>query len=145
MSNKFDSFINKEISTINLHLPAKIGNLAVLLKAEKKGFINRKKDFIEFDQREFQFIINNIPKEEHSRFELPIFLLRRRDLGKGVYVIGGNLINIYVIKKCLDNSLQSFFIWKLERKDENAQRILYSNEYAIIRRTFPTTSVTAIS
>ncbi len=144
MTDKFTTFMNHEIAKVNLHLPTQLLNLALVEKMETPGYRTRKKDFVAFEKEELEFIKEHIPRSYYRRFELPIYLTRRRNLGGGIYVVGGSDVNLYIIKKILNPDLEPFDIWRL-KKLEPSERYIYNYQLPAIRRKLRTTTVQAFT
>lgn len=142
--DRFTSFMNREIANINKHLPVKVFNLEQVMKLKEPGYVNRSREFVEIDKNELEFIRDSLPVTYYRRMEIPIYLTRRRDLGQGLYVVGGSEANLYIIKKCLDESIERFDIWRLKPlKDED--RYIYNYQLATIRKKLPTTTIQAFA
>ena len=142
MDDKLSKFLQIEIDQINAHLPSKPVKLSVLDGYEIQGYQSRDGNFTHFAKNEITHIKNMIPKNFWKHVQLPIIILRRRDLGTGVFTIGGTEENSYVIEKILDDNLSNYLIWK---NSETNQKILYRPDIIIIRKFLPTTTVLGFS
>jgi len=144
MADRFTTFMNHEISKVNLHLPTQLLNLALTEKMENPGYRTRTKQFVGFDKDELNFIKENIPSMYYRRFELPIYLTRRKNLGAGLYVIGGSEANLYIIQKIINPELEEFHLWRLKKHD-GFERYIYNYQLPEIRRRLRTTTVLAFA
>jgi len=142
MDDKLSKFLQIEIDQINTHLPSKPINLSILDGLKTQGYKSRDGNFTHFSTNEINQIKNMIPKDFWKHVQLPIIILRRRDLGTGAFTIGGTEENSYVIEKILDDNLSNYLIWKNTEKN---QKILYRPDISIVRKFFPTTTVLGFS
>ena len=105
MDDKLSKFLQIEIDQINTHLPSKPVKLSVLDGLKIQGYKSRDGNFTYFSTNEINQIKNMIPKDFWKHIQLPIIILRRRDLGTGAFTIGGTEENSYVTEKILDDNL----------------------------------------
>lgn len=54
-----------------------------------------------FDKAELEMVARLLPKELHRQLRLPIVLLRRIDLGPGVFSVSGGRVEAYLTLKLL--------------------------------------------
>ncbi len=144
MSDRLFRILENEISKVNSHLPQKVIPLHLLLKMDHPQILTRDGEKTTLDNKEIESIAELFRESELKRISLPIYITRRRDMGKGTFAIGGSIHNIYIVRGVLDDSLPSFNIWKL--KDHPvSERIIYNYQLSKIRSKFPTTTVIAFA
>lgn len=123
-----------EIERINDHLPKKTKTLSNLLEEEEPYVISRDGSNFLIDKDELNFLASFVPKEYHKLVRLPIVLIRRLDLGKGVFTIGGGKLESFLIHKLLKNTNASFF----EYKNVELPPYIYWPHVVELRRKFKT-------
>ena len=123
-----------EIERINDHLPKKTRSLSSLLEEEEPYVISRDGGNFTIDKDELNFLASFIPKELHDFIRLPIVLIRRLDLGKGVFTISGGKLERFVIHKLLKNIDAPFS----EYRNIELPLYIYWPHVAELRRRFKT-------
>jgi len=90
MSDKLlDLIWSLDIETINDHLPAERKSLKQLL-IEEKPHVKTKKNKNHFiRKKDLELAAKILPKEEWENIRLPIILLRRTQLDKGLFSVSG--------------------------------------------------------
>lgn len=101
MSRIFERILENDIDTANDHLPARKRSLAELLKEEKPDYQTRGGEVSRFLVEELQILAKEIPPEYHGTFMIPIVILRRMDLGAGIYTVAGSKMELFLIYKLL--------------------------------------------
>jgi len=123
-----------EIERINDHLPKKTKTLSSLLEEEEPYVISRDGSNFIIDKDELNFLASFIPEELHRLVRLPIVLIRRLDLGKGVFTISGGKLESFIIHKLLKNTNATFS----EYKDVDLPPYIYWPHVVELRRRFKT-------
>lgn len=135
-SSKFERFLQFEIDTINDHLPKASKSLESVLQSEDYTYICKDGSSSEMKIQELKRIASVIPKAEHKNVKVPIVILRRRDLGKGAYTIGGTLQNLFVIKRIIGLIDMEWYAFK----SSNPSFTIYRPMLQEIRKQLPTTT-----
>ncbi len=92
--------INYDIQSINNHLPKKRLSLLDAIKG-KNTYRSRDNYELLIDRKEIELLASICPKEKLSSVYLPVIILRRRDLDRGTYVIGGELVEAFLVLKVI--------------------------------------------
>ncbi|MHA1186125.1 MAG: DUF61 family protein [Candidatus Heimdallarchaeota archaeon] len=125
MSDKFLDLIWKlDIEKMNDHLPANRKTLRELLAEDKPTVMTKKDKLHKIRKPHLEIIAELFDESEWDNVKLPIVLLRRTSLAKGIYSISGGLQEIYIIHRIIGrtkNEYQTFiledhepYIWKPE-------------------------------
>lgn len=91
-----------EIERLNEHLPREYKTLSELLSMKSPSVKTREGGEILMDVEELKLVAKIVPKDLHQKLKLPIVLLRRIDLGKGVFSVSGGKVEAYLISKLLN-------------------------------------------
>jgi hypothetical protein len=86
---RYLSHIEMLIKRLNAHIPKNRKTLAQLLDEEEPSVEASDGSKIYFRRQDLEKLAENIPRELYGSLRLPIILVRRIELGKGVYVISG--------------------------------------------------------
>ncbi len=89
-----------------------------------------------FIKSELEMIANEVPQKYHDDICLPIVILRRIDLGQGIYTLTGNKIVLFMIHRLLG---YVDLIWK-EVSDWKPVNIIARPQVQMIRRRLPSTT-----
>ena len=92
-------------------------------------------------KKDLEFLGEFIPKKFHGRIRLPIVLVSRTDLGRGIYAIIGNDIEKFVINKILDRTDVNFNFWE----DAELNEFLNRAEVFDLRRKMRSTTILGFS
>jgi uncharacterized protein (UPF0216 family) len=133
VSEFLDRTIEREIDSINDHLPKKLVSLATLLQSEKPCYETRSGDTSAIRPEEIQFLSEEIPKRFHEEFMLPIVILRRTDLGPGIHSVAGGKPELFLIQRLLgyvDLRWDELLRW-------NAVNRLARPQVQVVRRRLP--------
>ncbi|RLE48453.1 MAG: hypothetical protein DRJ18_01985 [Candidatus Methanomethylicota archaeon] len=90
-----------DIERINDHLPKEFKALSQLLESPTPMVKTKSGSQIIFDKEELERLSEIIPENLHDKLKLPIVLLRRIDLGRGVFQVLGDKVEAYVVLKVL--------------------------------------------
>jgi uncharacterized protein (UPF0216 family) len=89
------------------------------------------------DREELKRVSDMVPKTLHGRLHLPIVLIRRIDLGQGVFTISGEKIEAFFVAKILETTNESF----MNYETASIQDHLYRPQVQELRRKLRTLSV----
>ncbi len=145
MPSFIERAIEREIDSINDHLPQKLIPLSEIMEQSKPGYTTKDGTFSAFKREEIDYLIEEVPIQFHQSITLPVVILRRMDLGRGVHTVAGTKPVLFLMHRIIGDV-------NLEWSD--LARHAPSNRFArpqvqIIRRKLPTTTcigfVTSIS
>lgn len=88
---RYLAHLDQLIKRINAHLPKHRKTLAQLLSEEEPYVEAADGSKIYFRRRDVEELARRVPREAYSRLYLPIVVVRRLELGRGVYVVYGGL------------------------------------------------------
>ncbi|NHJ32159.1 MAG: DUF61 family protein [Asgard group archaeon] len=125
MSDKIlDLIWSLDIEKMNDHLPTERKSLKELLSEDKPQVQTKKKQFHRFRKEHLEKICQLFPESEWSEVKLPVILLRRTSLGKGIYSVSGGLRELYIIHRISGRTTDEFskfkfgehqpYVWKPE-------------------------------
>jgi len=135
--NRFiERMLENDLDTANDHLPSKKASLAELLREEKPSYLTRSGEKSLFLIDEVKRVAEETPVEYHDSFMLPIVILRRMDLGIGIYTIAGSKIELFFIHRNLNPSELSWSLLKGWRPIDRIAR----PQVQIVRRKLPSTT-----
>ena len=141
MSPFIEKMIERDIDTLNDHLPERRHSLSELIKSESPRFKTKDGQFSEFRKEELADLAKEIPQRFHEDVRLPIVLLRRLDYGQGIYTIAGSKVELFVIHRVLgyvDLGWDELGKWKpVER--------LARPQVQVLRRKLPSTTTIGIA
>ncbi|RLF12848.1 MAG: hypothetical protein DRJ68_00085 [Thermoprotei archaeon] len=130
--NRFTRILSREIERINDHLPRESKTLRELLSMDEPKVITRRGDELVMDKDELRLLAELTPPHYHDKLRLPILILRRIDMGEGVYVLCGGELEAHVISRVLSES-------SLPR--DKGKILLYRPHIAFLRSKLRTTTV----
>ena len=133
MSRFIEKMLENDIDTANDHLPAKKESLAFLLQEQQPSYLTRGGEHSRFLADELSRLAAEIPLEHHSSIMLPIVILRRMDLGVGIYTIAGSKTELFLVHRLLEQNPTD---WSLLRSWRPVDR-LARPQVQIIRRRLP--------
>jgi len=126
----------KEVERLNDHLPREFKTLEELLKEEEPSVKAKDGSELVFSREELEFIAKSLPKDEYRTLRLPIILMRRIDLGPGVFSVSGGRAEALLVRKVLNEG---------GRADPSTPLYLYRPQVALLRRKLKTTTVIGFS
>jgi uncharacterized protein (UPF0216 family) len=133
--------IERDIDTLNDHLPEARHPLSELIESDSPKFKTRDGQFSEFRKEELAELAREIPERFHDGVLLPIVLLRRLDYGEGIYTIAGSKVELFTIHRVLgyvDLEWEDYGAWKpVER--------LARPQVQLLRRKLPSTTSIGIA
>ncbi len=101
MSRFIERLIKNDIDSSNDHLPVKKIALTELIQSDSPSFLTRGREASLFLKDEITMLAEEIPSIHHNEFMLPIVIIRRMDLGTGIYTIAGSKTELFLISKIL--------------------------------------------
>ena len=136
MSRFIEKMLENDIDTANDHLPSQKVSLALLLQQEKPSYLTRGGEQSRFLVEELSNLAKEVPLDLHSSFMLPIVILRRMDLGVGIYTVAGSKTELFLIHKLLE---QGPIDWNQLKNWRPIDR-LARPQVQMIRRKMPSTT-----
>ncbi|MFW9852090.1 MAG: DUF61 family protein [Candidatus Thorarchaeota archaeon] len=136
LDDKLSKFLKHEIESVNLHLPKKRVSLEDAIQG-KTYYMSREDVELYINKKEVDVLSKICPVRKHKDVFLPILIIRRRDLGKGVYVISGELIEQYLVLKALNKYDKEWDDFRKNPLPTNAL-FLYKPDLIEIRKILPT-------
>jgi uncharacterized protein (UPF0216 family) len=94
--------LTREIQRLNTHLPKRREPMTELLKRTDPTVEAVDGSSILLRTAELQDLARIVPFEYRDRVRLPIIVLRRMDLGKSTYIVAGELVEEFTVKKILN-------------------------------------------
>jgi uncharacterized protein (UPF0216 family) len=136
-----EKMIERDIDTLNDHLPEARHPLSELVESESPKFKTRDGQFSEFRKEELQKLAKDVPSRFHDDILLPIVLLRRLDYGHGIYTVAGSKVELFLIHRILgyvDLAWNELASWQpVER--------LARPQVQLLRRKLPSTTTIGIA
>nr|MDO8098375.1 DUF61 family protein [Candidatus Njordarchaeota archaeon] len=126
-----------DVNKMNDHLPRKTVPLDELLKEEEPAIKARDGTTLWIDRDELLKIANLVPRDLHNRLHLPIILIRRIDLGEGLFSISGGKLEAFLAAKILGITKDSFNSYE----SVDTPQYLYRPQVQGLRRRLRTLSV----
>ncbi len=137
MGRFLERMIEREIDSANDHLPVRRIPLTDLFSSNTPCFRTKSGEDSMFIKDEIQMFADKIPPVYHDSIMLPVVILRRRDLGSGIYTITGSKVELFFIQQLLgyvDLEWDGFSKWKIVDRYARPQ-------IQLLRRKLPSTSV----
>lgn len=141
--DKLSNFLKHEIDSINMHLPKKRVTLEQALKGYNY-YVSRENNQLYIDKKEIDLLQSLCPQELFTSVQLPILIIRRRDIGQGTYVISGELIEQYLVLKTLEK-IEIDWAKFLEEQIASKEIYLYKPDLIQVRKKLPTSTVIGFS
>lgn len=101
LDRAFDAVLGHEIRKLNAHLPKQRQTIAHLLNTTDPTVETLDGTSILLKTEELEKLAAIVPKRYHDQIRLPMIILRRMELGKSTYTVGGELIDEFAVKKIL--------------------------------------------
>ena len=95
--SSFDKILEHEIDTANDHLPSKRIALREILQSGDLSYPTKGGEMSSFRQEEIQLLAEIIPGHLHGEIRLPLVILRRMDLGTGIFSVTGGKVELYLV------------------------------------------------
>lgn len=125
---KVDRLLEKQIQTLNLHLPKKRASLAELLRKKKPRINTKDGKTHRFKRKELQYLSELLPEDLHGKLRLPIIVRISPEFGRGAAKISGKP-ECLVVKKILEKDTEG-----------ESELLVYRPEIRDVRRKLPTTT-----
>ncbi len=141
MSPFIEKMIERDIDTLNDHLPESRHPLQELLSTTSPQFKTRNGELSVFRRDELEELAADVPSRFHHEVHLPIVLLRRLDYGPGIYTVAGNKVELFMIHRILgyvDLEWTNFSRW-------NPVERLSRPQVQLLRRKLPSTTIIGIA
>lgn len=133
MSSPIERLIEQDIDAINDHLPRTRPTLKELLELETPEYQTQTGDMSAFKSEEIKQLVNEVPAKFHDEVRLPIVILRRLDLGRGIYSVTGSKPELFLIWKAVGQvDLEWDKIAEWVPKDR-----MYRPQVQLLRRKLP--------
>lgn len=101
MSPFIEKMIERDIDTLNDHLPESRHPLSELLETDSPHFRTRDSNVSVFRKDELEELAAEVPSRFHDDVRLPVVILRMLDYGPGIYTVAGNKIELFTIHRVL--------------------------------------------
>lgn len=101
ISRMLDRIWRTDVERINDHLPKEFKTLSQLLNSDEPMVETKGGTPLIFDKDELLKLAEMTPSEIHDKLKLPFILLRRLDLGRGVFQVLGGKNELHAIAKIL--------------------------------------------
>ena len=99
--DRYLAHIDFLVKRINAHLPKNRKSLLQLLNEDSPYVEATDGSKIYFKKRDIEEVSKILPKRFHGSLMLPILIVRRIKLGKGVFTVMGGRIEKHLVKKVL--------------------------------------------
>ena len=99
--DRYLAHIDFLVKRINAHLPKNRKSLLQLLNEDSPYVEATDGSKIYFKKRDIEEVSKILPKKFHGSLMLPILIVRRIKLGKGVFTVMGGRIEKHLVKKVL--------------------------------------------
>lgn len=141
MSPFIEKMIERDIDTLNDHLPESRHTLTDLIQARTPQFRTRDGTISVFRKEELDELASEVPTRFHDDIHLPIVLLRRLDYGTGIYTVAGNKVELFMVYRTIgyvDLEWGDFGNWK-------PVETLARPQVQLLRRKLPSTTSIGIA
>lgn len=134
----FDKILEHEIDTANDHLPAKRVSLKEILQSGDYSYTTRGGEKSSFRIEEVEYLKALIPENLQDDVRLPLVILRRMDLGQGIFSISGGKVELFLVYGIIDDKegieWDDLVLW------EPVERYVRP-QVQLLRRKFPSATV----
>ncbi|NHJ85222.1 MAG: DUF61 family protein [Asgard group archaeon] len=132
MSEKIiDMMLKLDIEKMNEHLPANQKTLAQLMQEDSPSVNTKKNRLHKFRKTELELIASFFPPEDWINIKLPIILLRRTELEKGLYSVSGGIHELFIIHRVSGKTTEEFYSFKAK---EHKPYIWKPETFTVIRK-----------
>ena len=134
-----DRIFVKAVKALNVHLPAERKTLLTLLDEDKPAVQGRDGSTHRIKRAELEAIARLIPKEEHGKLRLPIYIELTPDYGRGIARVHGKR-DCEIVKRILEEGKEG----NREQKPEGEEGgkvdeiFIYRDDVRRLRRALPT-------
>ncbi len=137
MSSFIERMIERDIESINDHLPTERVPLSELFESKDKAYRTKKGEPSVIRDSEIKMIMEHTPLEYHGHVRLPIVLLRRIDLGPGIYSISGTKVELFLIHHLIDKEIGGNGLDWGRISEWTPQERIVRPQVQVIRRILP--------
>lgn len=125
---KGNRFLEKQIQSLNRHLPKRRASLAQLLEREKPRIDTKDGKTHRFKKKELRYLSELVPEDLHGKLRLPLIIRISPQFGRGAAKISGKP-ECLVVKKILERDAE-----------EEGELLIYRPEIRAVRKKLPTTT-----
>ncbi len=137
MSRLFDKMIQREIDAANDHLPKETVALCDLIRTKSPHYVSRGGEVSVFRTEEIEMLSREVPIELQCEVKLPIIVLRRTDLGPGIFTVAGGRVELFLVQRIIvgqvDLGWDKLNCWK-------PIDTIYRRNVKTLRRRLPSTT-----
>jgi uncharacterized protein (UPF0216 family) len=126
-----------DVNKMNDHLPSRTVPLNDLLSEQEPIIKAKDGTKLWIDKEELMKVANMVPKVLHGKLHVPIILIRRIDLGEGIFTIGGGKLEAFFVAKILGTTSESF----MNYETVDVQSHVYRPQVQELRRKLRSLSV----
>ena len=132
MSEKMlDLIWSLDIEKMNDHLPTEHKSLKDLLADDQPIVMTKKNQKHRIKKKDLEIVASYLPESEWENIKLPIVLLRRTNLAKGIYSVSGGIRELFIIFRITKKTEGDFSKFKL---DEHQPYIWKPEAFTAIRK-----------
>ena len=137
MTGPLERLIHREIDTANDHLPRATVPLSELVLSDSPHYVTRTGEMSAFRDEEIEMLSKEVPVEFHDELRLPIVILRRLDLGTGIFTVAGGRTDLFFVQRMIvgqdDLAWDTIKTWK-------PIHTLARPQVQVLRRRMPSTT-----
>ena len=137
MTGLLEKVIQREIDAANYHLPNATIPLSELTASESPRYVTRSGESSAFRKEEIEMLSNEVPAEFQNDLRLPIVILRRLDLGPGIFTVAGGKVELFLVQRLIVG--QGDLAWSRIRTSKPVDT-LARPQVQILRRKMPSTT-----
>ena len=128
-----DALLRDDMRKLNSHLPKNRRTLKELLSDPAPRVPAASGDLIKMKKPELEELSRSLPAEANTRVKLPIVLLRRRDLGRGAFIVMGDRYEEYAMLLLTESFKGSFEQFSEQKSDVI---VLFKPQISLLMRRF---------
>ena len=118
MSDKIlDLIWSLDIEKMNDHLPTERKSLTELLTEDRPQVKAKKNRQHRIKKEHLEIICQLFPEDEWDKVRLPIILLRRTAMEKGLFSVSGGIRELFVIHRISGRTTETFSKFKLSKHE----------------------------
>ena len=136
-SRSDDKIFVKAVQALNKHLPAKRKTLLALLSEDKPAVQGRDGSTHRIKRAELEAIARLIPKEDHGKLRLPIYIELTPDYGRGIAKVHGKQ-DCKIVKRILEEEKGGNEEQGGDDSEEVDEIFIHRDVVRRIRRKLPT-------
>ncbi|NHJ47073.1 MAG: DUF61 family protein [Asgard group archaeon] len=103
-----------DIEKMNDHLPTERRSLKDLLEEENPHVMTKNNQKHRIKKKDLELISKFLSDNEWERVKLPIILLRRTSLAKGIYSVSGGKRELYIIHRLIGRTEEDLNLFLLD-------------------------------